>query len=52
MSHDPELSRLAEQLDMPPSDLAKLATGGIRAGTRACAASVSFSCHLIFGAVW
>ena len=25
MSHDPELSRLAEQLDMPPSELATLA---------------------------
>ena len=25
MSHDPELSQLAEQLDMPPSELAKLA---------------------------
>lgn len=34
MSHDPELSRLAEQLDMPPSELAKLAgiaPGGVRA---------------------
>ena len=25
MSHDPELSQLAKQLDMPPSELAKLA---------------------------
>lgn len=33
MSHDPELSRLAEQLDMPPSELATLAgiaPGGVR----------------------
>ena len=43
MSHDPELSRLAEQLDMPPSELATLAgiTLGGPGGDQALATIIS-----------